>query len=116
MEEIFVTAIVFGSLFGIVYLFFTTRHKERLALIDKGADATLFNTGSKNGSNGWLKLLLNIGLMSMGIGIGVFLGNLLSTMGLDEDSSYGAMIFTCGGLGLVVGFFLTRKIDKEDNK
>ena len=37
-------------------------------------------------------------------------------MGMDEDSSYAAMIFACGGLGLVIGFFLTRKIDKEDNK
>ena len=116
MEPIFITAIVFGTLFGIVYLFFTTRHKERLSLIEKGADATLFNTGSKHGGNGWLKLLLNIGLMSMGIGIGVFLGNLLGKMGMDEDSSYAAMIFACGGLGLVIGFFLTRKIDKEDNK
>lgn len=116
MEPLFATAIVFGTLFGIVYLFFTTRHKERLALIEKGADASLFNTGSKPMRNGWLKLLLNIGLMAMGIGIGVFLGNLLSTTGMDEDSSMAAMIFTCGGLGLVVGFFLTRKIDKEDNK
>jgi hypothetical protein len=116
MEPIFITAIVFGSFFGIVYLFFTTRHKERLSLIEKGADASLFNTGSKSTKNGWLKLLLNIGLMSMGIGIGVFLGGLMVMNGMEEEMAFPSMIFTCGGLGLVVGFFVTRKIDKEDNK
>jgi hypothetical protein len=116
MEEIFVAAIVFGTLFGIVYLFFSTRHKERLALIEKGADASLFNTGSTPTKNGWLKLLLNIGLMGIGIGLGIFLGGLMSMNGMEEDMAYPSMIFVCGGLGLVIGFFLTRKIDKEDNK
>ena len=116
MEEIFVTAIVFGSLFGIVYLFFTTRHKERLALIDKGADASLFNTGSKNYSIGWLKLILNIGLMAMGIGLGVFLGGIMTMNGMEDDMAYPSMIFVCGGAGLVIGFFVTRSLDKADNK
>jgi len=116
MEPIFITAIIFGTLFGIVYLFFTTRHKERLSLIEKGADASLFNTGSKPTKNGWLKLLLNIGLMAMGIGLGVFLGGLMVMNGMHEEMAFPSMIFLCGGLGLVIGFFLTRRIDKEDNK
>lgn len=117
MEPIFITAIVFGTLFGIVYLFFSTRHKERLALIEKGADASLFNTGSTPTKNGWLKLLLNIGLMAMGIGLGVFLGGVLFMMSaMEPDSAYASMIFVGGGAGLVIGFFLTRRIDKADNK
>jgi hypothetical protein len=27
--------------------------------------------------------------------------------------AYSSMIFVCGGLGLVAGFFLIRKLDKE---
>ncbi len=116
MEDIFISAIVFGTLFGIVYLFLTTRHKERLALIEKGADASLFNTGSTPTRNGWLKLLLNIGLMAMGIGLGVFLGGIMTMNGMEDDMAYPSMIFICGGAGLVIGFFVTRSLDKADNK
>ena len=45
---------LFATVFGIMYVFYTTRNKERLALIDKGADASLFNTG-KDGQ--WLNQL-----------------------------------------------------------
>lgn len=111
MEEVLIPLIVFGTFFGIMYVFFTTRNKERLALIEKGADASLFNTGSK--SNNWMKGILTIGLLGIGIGIGVLIGGLLEMAGLDDDWAYPSMIFTGGGLGLVVGFFITRKLDKE---
>lgn len=42
MEAVIVMAIIFGTLFGIVYLFISARHKERLSLIEKGADASIF--------------------------------------------------------------------------
>jgi hypothetical protein len=35
MEEVLIPLILFGTLFGISYVFFTTRNKERLALIEK---------------------------------------------------------------------------------
>lgn len=47
MEEVAVLAVIFGTFFGIFYLFFSTRNKERLALIEKGADAKIFNIGRK---------------------------------------------------------------------
>ena len=37
-SEVIVIPIIFGVLFGIFYLFISSRHKERLALIEKGAD------------------------------------------------------------------------------
>ena len=36
-EEILIPLSMFAAIFGIVYLYFTTRNKERLALIEKGA-------------------------------------------------------------------------------
>jgi hypothetical protein len=110
MEDAAIVLIIFGTFFGILYVFFTTRNKERLALIEKGADASLFNTGSKNNL---MKVLLNIGLLSIGIGVGVLLGGLLEMGGMEDDIAYASSIFICGGIGLVTGFFLTRKLDKE---
>jgi F0F1-type ATP synthase assembly protein I len=108
MEEVLIPVILFGTLFGISYVFFTTRNKERLALIEKGADASLFNTGSKGN---WMKGILSIGMLAVGIGVGVLLGTLLDMIGLEEDMAYASMIFTFGGLGLIAGFFLIRKLD-----
>ena len=34
---------MFTAIFGIVYLYLSTRNKERLALIEKGADAAYFS-------------------------------------------------------------------------
>jgi hypothetical protein len=110
MEDAAIVLIIFGTFFGIFYVFFTTRNKERLALIEKGADASLFNTGSKNNM---MKVLLNIGLLAIGIGVGVLLGGLMEMGGMGEDIAYASSIFICGGIGLVAGFFLTRKLDKE---
>ena len=40
-EDIIVPIAIFGTIFGILYVFFTTRNKERLALIEKGMDPNL---------------------------------------------------------------------------
>ena len=110
MEEVLIPLIVFGTLFGILYVYFTTRNKERLALIEKGADASLFNTGAAK--NGFFKVLLSIGSLAIGIGIGVLFGSLLDMNGMQEETAFTSMIFICGGIGLIAGFFLTRKLDK----
>ncbi|MCK5469777.1 MAG: hypothetical protein KAI99_14755 [Cyclobacteriaceae bacterium] len=113
MEEVLIPLIVFGSMFAVVYVFLTTRNKERLALIEKGADATLFKSGP--GKSVFGVVVLNIALLAIGIGIGVLLGSLLEMSGMEEEIAMPAMIFICGGLGLLAGFFATRKF-KDDNK
>ena len=55
MEEILIPLIVFSSIFGMVYVFLNTRNKERLALIEKGADASLFASKKNYKSNLTLK-------------------------------------------------------------
>ena len=115
MEEIAVLIIVFGTIFGIAFLYFSTRNKERMALIEKGADASIFvKNRPKNAAPFWKVLILNLSLLSMGIGTGVFLSLVLETYtGLDSDAIYPAMIFLMAGVGLFAGFNLTRKLDNE---
>jgi hypothetical protein len=103
----------FLAVFGIIYLFLSTRNKERLALIEKGADAGIFLKG-KSGAGAGKVIILNLALLLMGIGIGVFIALLLSTYtSMNEDAIYPATIFTMAGLGLFVGFYMTKKIEKE---
>jgi len=50
----------------------------------------------------------------MGIGVGVFIALLLSTYTrLDRDAIYPATIFTMAGLGLFIGFYMTKKLEVE---
>lgn len=102
-------AIIFGSIFGVFYLFISSRNKERLALIEKGADASIFNVGKRAGSS-WKVIIINLAFLLMGIGLGVFIANLLDTYSsLDSDAVYPALIFLMAGLGLFVGYTQTKK-------
>lgn len=100
----------FGCTFGIVYIVFSTRHKERMALIEKGADASIFRTVSKP-FNG-----LKWGMLTVGIGIGILLGHIISPFfKWDPQSAYFSMIFLFGGLSLVVYYFIERKQKIREN-
>ncbi len=108
-EDILIPISMFAAVFGIVYLYFSTRNKERLALIEKGADASIFNLGKRRGSS-WKIVVLNLAFLLMGIGLGVFIANILDTYtGLDDEAVYPSMIFLLAGAGLYVGYTQTKK-------
>lgn len=111
-SEVIIVPIVIGVIFGIFYLHYSTRNKERLALIEKGADASIFNLGKGHAAPFWQVLTLNGGLLLMGIGAGVIIGGLLSNAGVDDDIAMPGSIFLFAGVGLLIGFFLTRKLVK----
>ncbi len=112
--EVIVMVVFWAVLFGIAYLYFSTRHKERLALIEKGADASIFLKGRQYTQPIWKVLILNLALLLMGIGSGVMLGGILSDIGgVDEDIAMPGSIFLLAGTGLLIGFFLTKKMDQE---
>lgn len=114
MEDIFISVSFFLVVFGIIYLFLSTRNKERLALIEKGADAGIFMKGKQNNSSAGKIIILNLSLLLMGIGVGVFIALILSTYtSLNEDALYPAITFIMAGLGLFIGFYMTKKLDKE---
>lgn len=115
MEVSIVFMFLFAVIFGIFYLFYSTRNKERLALIEKGVDAKIFMQGEKRKSTLTGRvIILNLSLLLMGIGLGVFIALLLTTYTrLEEEAIYPAMIFIMGGLGLFAGFHLTKKLEEE---
>jgi len=113
--ELVIVPVMFGVIFGIFYLYLSTRNKERLALIEKGADASIFMRGrSKHAAPIWKVLILNLALLLMGIGLGVFIASLLDNYTtLDEGALYPAVIFFMAGVGLFIGFNMTKDLDKE---
>ncbi|WP_435263232.1 DUF6249 domain-containing protein [Tenacibaculum sp. nBUS_03] len=125
MEAAIVFMFLFAVIFGIFYLFYSTRNKERLALIEKGVDAKIFMQGERKRSTLTGRVLvLNLATLVMGIGVGVLLGALLSYhfayngTWVNRPENYVApevfyisSIFLCAGAGLLVGFNLTKKLD-----
>ena len=102
-EEILIPLSFFAAVFGIAYLYFITRNKERMALIEKGASAELFNKPVKEGIGA-----LKLGVMAIGVGIGIVTANLfVSAHLLDEEVAFPSMIFLFAGLGLVASYYMT---------
>ncbi len=103
--EILIPISMFLCTFGIMYVFFTTRHKERLSMIEKGADPALFQTkkGQSNAS-------MRIGMFLVGIALGILTGNILAEMtSLKEEVAYFSMIFLFGGVSLVLYYLFIEK-------
>lgn len=112
-SEAIIPISLFLAIFGIVYLYLSTRNKERLALIEKGADASIFMKGRSHTAPIWKVLILNLALLLMGIGIGIFIASLLyNNTNMGEDV-YPATIFLTAGIGLFIGFNMTKNIDKK---
>ena len=103
----------FAMVFGIVYLGITSRNRERMALIERGADPTLFEatkTANKSRTFKW-------GLFFVGIGLGIVAGYFLSSGGgMDEDTAYPAMIFIFGGIALIGSYLWQRKEEEKECK
>nr|WP_299074280.1 DUF6249 domain-containing protein [uncultured Allomuricauda sp.] len=114
--EVLVFISLFLVIFGICYLYFSTRNKERMALIEKGADASIFVRGKREkAAPFWKILILNLALLLMGIGAGVIIGGILwSNFNVDDDIAMPGSIFLMAGTGLLIGFFLTKKLDREE--
>lgn len=109
-EEILIPISLFLVIFGIIYLYLSTRNKERLALIEKGADASIFMRGKKSSNF----IILNLALLLTGIGVGIFIASVLHySLGVDEGVAYPGTIFLMSGIGLLAGFYLTRKLNTE---
>ena len=113
-SEVIVLPIVFGLIFGVYYLFISARNRERLALIEKGADASIFYGKDRKATPMWKVIVINIALLSMGIGIGIFIAAMLSQgLNVDEDVAYPGTIFLMAGIGLFSGYYFTKKLNND---
>ena len=112
--EIIIVPIFFGVIFGIFYLFISARNRERLALIEKGADASIFY--SKNGriTPIWKVIVVNLAFLLMGIGLGIFLGGFFTdVVGMEEEIAMPGTILFMAGLGLFLAFYLMKKLNNN---
>jgi len=99
----------FTTVIVVAYLFFSSRHKVRMALIQHGQEASIFKEDKETNS------ALKYGMMAVGTGLGLFTGGLLESMGMDEGPAYFGMMLIFGGAGLIL-YYLTvkKKADRDE--
>ena len=108
------TGITITLIIGLVIAtYFYFRSRERQMMIEKGltADQMAELVKSKKNPYVWLKL----GVVVIGTGLGVGLGVLADDIGLSEGF-IPLLIITFIGIGFVSAFFISRKIEKEDEE
>lgn len=113
LEPVIILTIIFGAIVAIVYL--NIRKKERMAMMEKGVDASVFFTPKKKNS-----YALKYGLLLIGVALGILIGNILATTEAfmyEKEAAYFSMIFLFGGLALVIYYFMAKKMvnDGSDN-
>lgn len=88
-----------------LYSFLKGRHLERLQQIEKGVDP---NGSSKN------LLEIKFGSLFIGVGFGILLAYILTELiPRLEDPLYSAFIFLFGGIGLIISYFIVKKIQNK---
>lgn len=99
----------FGTIFGVVYIIFMTRHREKMALIESGMDADMLEPKKKRKYG-----LLKNGIIAMGIGVGLLVGEMLYTFtNMTEEVAYLSMVFLSGGASML---FYHNKVKKLEEK
>ena len=111
VTAIMITGIVFATIYGLFFLFI--RRRERLTLIEKGMDASIFYQKDKNTSY----ISLRYGMLFIGVGVGILLGNILAvTTNLYEEVAYFSMIFLGGGIALVANYLIEQREKVNQNE
>ncbi|GAB5556651.1 MAG: hypothetical protein SchgKO_08640 [Schleiferiaceae bacterium] len=104
MVEILIPIAGMALVFGIVYFGVTTKHKEKMEMIERGVDPQVLESPRGYGA-------LKFGPLLIGLGLGFFLYKILP---FDGEMMRNGLLLIFGGIGLVIGHTLARKQMDED--
>ncbi|SMG35881.1 hypothetical protein SAMN05661096_02387 [Marivirga sericea] len=95
---------------AIFYYYYTTRNKERMAIIELGANPDMFNSEEK------YYIFFIIGLVAIGVAVGLVVGLYLNMLvkPLNQSIIYMASMLLFGGASMIAAFFLVLKRMKKD--
>lgn len=110
MEPAVILLIIFGSVGFVIYTWIQSRHKERIAMIDKGVKASdlkgsLLPQAFQPNPLSSLKW----GLLIMFVGAGLLIANILDRYYFFNDSIYFSSMLLAGGVGLIIFYFIASK-------
>ena len=105
---LFLTSVIL--IVSLVYIVMNIRHKEKMALLEKGLDPKKFL------ANQFMPETLRAGMLLIGIGLGFLVALFLDEVVLpfiDNPAIYGGSILLFGGLGLLIFYIINRRKNKN---
>ncbi len=108
--------LIIGGIVGLIYYVVHTRHKEKIMLIEKGADAKLFQTEPRK-KNYFFAVI--VGIIFICLALGILLGAIFSSIAYNSDwishednpLPYFTSIFLMIGVGFLASFYASKKLN-----
>lgn len=97
-----------GTFVMIVYLR-KFENLERMSMIEKGLDPSLFRSRHYRNTS----MPLRASLLLIGAGVGLLFGYWLDSITFMDEVAYFSMLFICGGIGLGLSYLIEEKKNKE---
>ncbi len=97
-----------GAFIMVVYIR-KFENMEKMLIIEKGLDPTLFKSAKSWPTSGALRA----GLLLIGAGLGLLVGHWLDRAFDMEETGYFSMLFIFGGVGLLLAYLIEEKKLKE---
>jgi preprotein translocase subunit YajC len=109
LRDFLVSFLAIGAIFGIFYVIVLTRHRERMALMDKGLTPKEFNNHVRV-----ISATLRFGLLMVGVAIGILLGNTVAQhWDVPREGAFIAMMLFFGGISLIISYRLEKSQAKK---
>jgi hypothetical protein len=113
MQEVTRDAIVsitlFAAVFGMVYVFLITRHRERMIILEKSIDYPFPVTNFNN-------ITLKLGMLLVGLAISFLIIYVVEACGIHSDAINVAMVCLFGGISLIASYLIVEKKNKQQVK
>ncbi|HAL57119.1 MAG TPA: hypothetical protein DCP63_11770 [Bacteroidetes bacterium] len=113
--EFLIPVFLFGGTAAVLVVYFNNRHKERMAMIEKGVSPAEFKgTPLREMLRANPLSSLKWGLLTMFVGIGLMVGTFLERSLYWHDSVYPACMLIFGGLALILFYWIASRKFKAD--
>jgi hypothetical protein len=115
--EFLIPIFLFGGTACVLVVYFNNRHKERMAMIEKGiSPANLRETPLRESLRANPLSSLKWGLLATFVGLGLFIAEWLDRIYFLHESVYFATTLIFGGIALIVFYLIANsRMKKEDS-
>ena len=114
-NEFLIPIFLFGGTAAVLIIYFNNRHKERMAMIEKGVNPADFKGLPMRE---WFRAnplsSLKWGLLAMFVGVGLIVASWLDRWYMMHDSIYVSCMLVAGGIALIIFYFIAAKKLKQE--
>jgi hypothetical protein len=106
---------LFGGAAAVLIVYYNNRHKERMAMIEKGINPA---DAKATPAREWFRTnplsSLKWGLLATFVGVGLIVASWLDRWYMMHDSIYVSCMLVAGGIALIIFYFIAAKKLKQE--